>query len=234
MISQVAYQQIYAACGNWINPPNRCYTLANSALNQVGNIDVYNIYDVCGNDNVAVNGSFPLRKQVSALSTHWRAPNPVLRAHLKDPVICVPTALSTEYMDNAQVRAALHLSNSTLRTWGECYGISYSSNLRTLIPTYPKLIANMNVVIYSGDADACVPWNGSYNWTMNLGLKETLPWRPWSVTADGRAWTAGFVTQWGANFTFITIKHAGHMVPQFEPEAGFAFYAAFLKGTVPS
>ena len=31
------------------------------------------------------------------------------------------------------------------------------------------------------------------------------------VNADGRSWTGGFVTQWGKNFTFVTIKHAGHM-----------------------
>jgi len=168
------------------------------------------------------------------LARIWKAPNKVLANHLKDPVICVPTALSTQYMDNTAVRAALHLSNSSLSSWGECYGISYRSNLDTLIPTYPKLIANMNVLIYSGDADACVPWNGSYNWTRNLGLKETVAWRPWSVNADGRSWTAGFVTSWGTNFSFITIKHAGHMVPQFEPEAGYAFYAAFLKGNIPN
>ena len=58
----------------------------------------------------------------------------------------------------------------------------------------------------------CVPWLDSYNWTRSLNLPETQPWRPWRVQADGRSWTGGFLTQWGKNFTFLTIKHAGHMV----------------------
>ena len=82
-------------------------------------------------------------------------------------------------------------------------------------------------------ADGCVPWNGSYNWTRNLGLKEMEPWRPWGVSADGRQWTAGFLTGWGANFTFLTIKHAGHQVPMYEPEAAFTFFSAFLKHMRP-
>ena len=45
--------------------------------------------------------------------------------------------------------------------------------------------------------------------------------------------TGGFVTRWGANFTFVTIKHAGHMVPAFEPEAAITFYSAFLKHQLP-
>jgi len=222
MISQVSYDAVEAACGNWINPPNSSYDAANRALDEVGNIDVYNIYDVCGNDNLVVPAS----------STTLRAPNKAI-SHLRDPVVCVPTALSTAYMNDKSVRAALHVSDSTLQSWGECYGIDYDNNIVSLLPLYPKLIANMNVLIYSGDADACVPWNGSYNWTRNLGIPETTAWQPWMVTAGGNSWTGGFATQWGKNFSFVTIKHAGHMVPQFEPEAAFTFYSAFLKGTIP-
>ena len=92
----------------------------------------------------------------------------------------------------------------------------YNRSIPSLLDTvYPKLIANMNVLIYSGDADACVPWNGSYNWTRHLAqdqqIEESQSWKPWYVNADGREWTAGFVTQWGANFTYVTIKHAGHV-----------------------
>jgi len=222
MISQPAYQAISAACGDWINPPNSCFNLADDAINQVGNIDIYNVYDVCGNDNL----------QAVTESTALRAPNSQI-SKLKDPLVCVPTALSTAYMNDATVRAALHVSNSKLSSWGECYNIRYNTNIVSLLPIYPKLIANMNVLIYSGDADACVPWNGSYNWTRNLGITETLTWQPWMVNSGGNSWTGGFVTQWGKNFSYITIKHAGHMVPQFEPEAALTFYTAFLKGTIP-
>ena len=159
-------------------------------------------------------------------------------------------------MNNDEVKKALHVDKAPVGTWSDCSNIDYHSNLVSLIPTYPKLIANMNVsesnismggvrsraytrcspawrclcqslcmrfvaqvLIYSGDADACVPWNGSYNWTRHLGMEETKAWAPWMVQADGRSWTGGFVTQWGANFTYLTIKHAGHMSDTHQPQA---------------
>ena len=116
------------------------------------------------------------------------APNRAL-SHIADPVWCTPDG-SEDFMNNADVKKALHVDKVPVPHWTDCSGINYDANLVTLIPTYPKLIANMNVLIYSGDADACVPWNGSYNWTRHLGYTETEAWRPWMVTAEGRQWVS--------------------------------------------
>ena len=158
-------------------------------------------YDVCGNDN-----AYRL-STLEASGTHQRAPSPATM--VGDPVVCVPTVLSEDYLSSSVVQKAIHVERAKLSQWGECYDIDYRSNLVSLLPLYPKLISHMNVLIYSGDADACVPWNGSYNWTRNLGLQETQAWRPWTTSGEGRSWVGGFVTAWGANFSFVTIKHAG-------------------------
>jgi len=190
------------------------------------------VYDVCGNDNIAY-------RQASIDSS------PILRApdtpfdNLSDPVVCVPTVLSEDYLSNEAVRKAIHVDTVNRTQWTECYSLRYNRSIPSLLQdVYPRLIANMNVLIFSGDADACVPWNGSYNWTRHVAadqrIDESQAWRPWYVTADGRQWTAGFVTRWGANFTYVTIKHAGHMVAAFEPEAAITFYKAFLKHQLPN
>ena len=57
--------------------------------------------------------------------------------------------------------------------------------------------------------DARVPWVGNEEWTRGMGYPVTEAWRPWDVHVGGRNWVGGFVTQYGANFTFLTIKHAG-------------------------
>jgi hypothetical protein len=33
-----------------------------------------------------------------------------------------------------------------------------------------------------------------------------------------------------ANFTFLTVKESGHMVPQYQPARALAFFQAWVKG----
>ena len=35
------------------------------------------------------------------------------------------------------------------------------------------------VLIYNGDLDPCVPYNGNEEWTRGLGLNQTEAWHPW-------------------------------------------------------
>ena len=65
-------------------------------------------------------------------------------------MICLPDELSSDFMNAAAVQKALHVDSSPVKTWSDCSGIDYNANLVSLLPTYPKLIQNMNVVIYSG------------------------------------------------------------------------------------
>jgi len=39
----------------------------------------------------------------------------------------------------------------------------------------------------------------------------------------------GFVTRYEGDLDYLTIRGAGHMVPQYKPEAASAFLAAWLK-----
>ena len=183
MISRADYEHVYALCGNWINISDQCESAAGNAMNNVGNINIYDVYDTCP-------GFSSRKKSHPALGGRpiMHAPNRAISEHVSDRVDCTPDG-SSDFMNNADVKKALHVDKSPVTQWSDCSGIDYNNNLVSLLPTYPKLIDNMNVLIYSGDADACVPWNGSYNWTRHLGLKETLAWKPWMVNADGRSWT---------------------------------------------
>ena len=188
MISQTAYEHIYALCGDWMDVSRECLTAAQQAIRSVGHIDVYNVYDVCGNDNIRYEPSSLRRSPI------LRAPNALI-SNLSDPVVCVPTVLSEDYLSNEAVRKAIHVDGVNRTEWTECYNLRYNRSIPSLLgDVYPRLIANMNVLIYSGDADACVPWNGSYNWTRHLAaderVRETEAWRPWMVSAEGRQWVS--------------------------------------------
>jgi len=218
MVSEQLWIDIHEECGPTFNSTSKtCRRLIRDGLS-VGNIDIYDVYDVCPGDS-ATSALKSLRAPVGALQ------------HVEDPVVCVDNDLSNQFLDNPEVRKAFHLENSSVTNWQDCSGIDYNSNLPDERPMYAVLIENIRVLIYNGDADACVPWVGNYEWVRSMNIPETSAWHPWQAsTVDGsRSWTGGFVTEYGKNFTFLTIKHAGHMVPQYEPEAAITFYSKFLK-----
>jgi serine carboxypeptidase-like clade 1 len=203
MISQPMWDALISECGPAFNSSSdKCATLIDNANTAVGNIDVYDVYDTC-NDGLA-----PSPPTLRAPSGYWldRADD------LGDAVQCLNAELGRQYFDSPVVRKAWHVDQVKLDHWTTCYNIDYSSTIPDERPMYHTLIANMRILIYNGDADACVPWVGNEEWTRSMGYPVTEAWRPWDVKAAGREWVGGFVTEYGKNFTFLTIKHAGHMV----------------------
>ena len=80
---------------------------------------------------------------------------------------------------------------------------------------YQQLSLHYHVLVYSGGVDACVPYMDSQNAVRSLGFSVKEAWRPWTVDDH----VAGYVTEYSAarRFTFLTVKKAGHMVPQYQP-----------------
>jgi serine carboxypeptidase-like clade 1 len=125
--------------------------------------------------------------------------------------------------------------------WRSCgmHGVRYSTRdaagssiTPTLLPRYPALAEAFRILIFSGDADACVPYTGSEEWTARLaadnGWALTAPWSPWLV--DGQV--AGYATAWGSprGFAWATVLGAGHMVPETRPAPALALFHRFLGG----
>ena len=68
----------------------------------------------------------------------------------------------------------------------------------------------------------------SQNWTVALGFEETQPWRPWTV--DAKQQMGGYVTRYEKDFDFLTIRGAGHMVPEYKSAASLEFVSRWLLG----
>ena len=45
--------------------------------------------------------------------------------------------------------------------------------MATLVPTYLRLIPKLKVLVYNGDIDPCVPYNGNEEWTRGLVRADT-------------------------------------------------------------
>lgn len=66
----------------------------------------------------------------------------------------------------------------------------------------------------------------SYFGQQGLSLVES--WRPW--TLDGHKKQVGYTMQYQGNWTFATIRGAGHMVPMNKPQASLELIASFIRG----
>ena len=99
------------------------------------------------------------------------------------------------------------------------------------------------VLIFNGDADSCVPYIGNEEWTTDLAatgvITETEGWRPWyaptTKNAGGSFAPAGYVTSYAVagtdlDFSFVTVRLSGHMVPNFTPGAALTFFGRYLAG----
>jgi len=216
LFTQDLYNDIVKEC-DWNNPSDKCNALLDEMSLQVNAVNIYDIYYPC------INGG-------AARARSLRAPNPLLeRIGVPGPVECIDGIDASAYLNQAAVRTAIHVANSSVvPEWVICAGINYTPNIPSLLPLYPTLIKNYRTLIYSGDVDACVPYYGTEQWTESLGIPLKQGWRAWMVDQQ----VAGYVTTYDLNgFAFLTIKGAGHMVPEFAPPQALAMFQRFLTNT---
>lgn len=115
---------------------------------------------------------------------------------------------------------------------------SYKSTGPASITLHPELATKLRMLIYNGDADACVPYKGNEEWITSLvtagDLSEAVSWKPW-YNDEWANMPAGYVTSYNVtaaptkDFTFLTIRLAGHMVPTFQPASSLSFFSRFLQ-----
>ncbi|XP_038879948.1 serine carboxypeptidase-like 20 isoform X2 [Benincasa hispida] len=137
--------------------------------------------------------------------------------------------VATTWLNDESVRMAIHAEpQSVIGPWELCtHRISYSHNAGSMIPYHRNLTSQgYKALIFSGDHDMCVPYTGSQAWTSSLGYKIVDEWRPWFSNSQ----VSGYLQGYEHNLTFITIKGAGHTVPEYKPREALDFYSRWLEG----
>ena len=151
---------------------------------------------------------------------------------------CGGMGATSKWITSDETRAALHLKTPGRSRFG------YSTSGPASVTLWPFLATRLRVLIYNGDADGCVPYKGNVEWIGDLetagSLAEKDSWRPWftasSKSNGARLPPAGYVSTYSVpsapklDFSFVTIRLAGHMVPTFQPAASLAFFERFLAG----
>jgi len=80
--------------------------------------------------------------------------------------------------------------------------------------------------VYSGDTDGAVPLIGTRQWIQNLNLGIKQGYTSWYVDDQ----VAGYYLEYNG-LTLVTVKGAGHMVPQWKPVQAWHMIYSFINGT---
>eukprot|EP01125_Pyxidicula_operculata_P016310 TRINITY_DN5596_c0_g1_i1.p2 TRINITY_DN5596_c0_g1~~TRINITY_DN5596_c0_g1_i1.p2 ORF type:complete len:296 (+),score=73.99 TRINITY_DN5596_c0_g1_i1:1990-2877(+) len=139
------------------------------------------------------------------------------------------------WLNLSSVRQALNVPiNSNFFSGDNGVGFNYTSTERNLLPFYESIVkfTNLRVLVYNGDTDpginSFITQDKYFDFFDSVGIPQSSEWRPW--TLDGKIRMGGYVTKYGSNFAYLTIRGSGHMVPEFKPAASAAFLSNWLSG----
>ena len=138
------------------------------------------------------------------------------------------------YLNRKDVMEAIHVTEASAKggKFVDCGGSFGRPVTYTRVPqdetvgVYPHLVGKMRILIFNGDQDNCIPYTQDQAWTAGLGLAELKAWHPWKVDDQ----VAGYATSYASNFTFTTVKGAGHLCPLTQPQRTFAMMDRFVNG----
>ncbi|GMF23537.1 unnamed protein product [Phytophthora fragariaefolia] len=209
-----------------VNCTNHCEeaVLKAHAAADTGEFNHYYIYgDVCHMKN----------NQRNALHEHLlNKVGPKIQTHRGVVGPCAGD-FTDALLNKLEVQQALHIEGDLPMKWVDCQSVISRNYVRTFssLDKYRKLLGNdLEVLIYSGDADSVVNFIGTQRWiTENdgLALKPASPWRAWLGPDDQ---IAGYHQRFELGLTFKTVKGAGHMVPAVRPLHGLHLFDCFLFG----
>ncbi|XP_010557747.1 PREDICTED: serine carboxypeptidase-like 20 [Tarenaya hassleriana] len=254
LISDALFQEVTKACNESFYNPNgpECSEKLAKVDEDVGRLNMYNILEPCYHGNSSLSASdmklpssflqlgiteraLPVRKRMFGRA--WP-----LRAHVRPgkvpnwpqllertSVVCTDDRVATAWLNDPAIRRALHAKEvSEIGSWTLCTGrLDYIHDNANLINLHINLtLSGYRALIYSGDHDMCIPFTGTEAWTRSLGYKVIDEWRPWMSNDQVAGYTQGYEN----NLTFLTIKGAGHTVPEYKPQESLEFYSRFLAG----
>lgn len=213
--------------------PILCQKSLRDVSEQNGNIDPYDIYEALCLETTGMRRSAFLTKLAQS-----SAPLSAHAGHVLEKMQDVNPCESNyaqAYLNLASVQTAIHARPTK---WSECNmqinsDYSRADFLASMLPVHKYLLEhNIRIMIFSGDVDAVVPTHGSRNWIAALEeagtIHKTKTWAPWT---DSTTQVGGYVVRYGPQFTFATVRGAGHMVPATQPLRALDMFSRYLKNS---
>ncbi|XP_064477215.1 lysosomal protective protein-like isoform X1 [Ornithodoros turicata] len=205
-----------------------CAIDVNSARQNMVALNPYNIYAPCERGASDPEIAYIHNAQNLYMRNFSHFSEALEPEHLRAPP-CTNDRSITEYLNRKDVKAALHVEESPLK-WVLCNRVvrlHYAMQYGTMKGWVWKVMntGRVRALIYNGDFDAVCSYIGDEWFVDSLGYEATSGYEPWFV--DGQV--AGYYRTHKGNLTFLTVKGAGHMVPEDKPQEALQMITRFLK-----
>ncbi|XP_056614995.1 cathepsin A-like [Triplophysa dalaica] len=218
-------------CNFYNNSKESCSVLVSHSFNIVYNsgLNEYALYlDCAGGVGFQKSYQRTMMHLFRNFRKHWESNNLVESSPtIKGVPPCINSTAQINWLNRADVRKALHIPD-VLPSWDICsdeVGAKYRTIYETVKKVYQKLLASgLRALVYNGDTDMACNFLGDQWFVEDLGQKATTMYQRWLYDNQ----IAGFYQQFG-NITFLTIKGAGHMVPQWAPGPSLHMLDHFLS-----
>ncbi|CAD6197731.1 unnamed protein product [Caenorhabditis auriculariae] len=205
-----------------------------------GGLNPYDLYRDCDpNPDVNSNRLKHMLKGVAPMSVSYeksfknKTSDKLLKflrknAPLYGDAPCLNDTDVISYMNNPAVRKAINVPFN-LGKWDICSDkvtTTYQKQYGDMAPFIKKIVnAHVRVLLYYGDVDMACNFMMGQQFVDQLGLRRTLRKTPWKFDRQ----IAGFKTLFDG-LTFITVRGAGHMAPQWKaPQMYYAIQQFLLN-----
>ena len=145
---------------------------------------------------------------------------------------CTWGSVLIEWMNKDETRSALHIP-SEIQAWDLCVGPptwNYVRGTKGSQWVYEALKGKYRMLHFSGDTDGAVPTIGTEHWIADMNWPVEKDWAQYNTTVNGTEGLGGYYESYVGNFTFGTVHGAGHMAPQFKPEATYSLVFNWIFG----
>ena len=134
------------------------------------------------------------------------------------------------FLNEVDVQKKLGVYNESIR-WTQCANVNYdmSDSFAFYSETMKDHYNDVKVWVFSGTEDGVLPTLGTLRWIDKLGFNIETKWRQWKVGKQ----VAGYVQKYEEGLVVVTVKGAGHMVPQDQRAAAYNMVTAFFNGVLP-
>ena len=226
------------------NVTHRCNEIRDEIRKNLGGSDIYGIYRICPsrdrislNDPFYLNTKFTMKKTIiERLKEYKYKKNNLYNSNLKDiependvwPYGCGEDLTFDRFLNDPVVKSKLAVYNQSI-LWTQCFGIDYemSESFKFYKETMHKY--NIKVWVFSGTEDGVLPTLGTMRWINKLGFTVETKWKQWKVGKQ----VAGYVQKYQEGLVIVTVKGAGHMVPQDQRASAYNMVTAFFNGVLP-
>lgn len=149
---------------------------------------------------------------------------------------------NVNYLNDLNVQKALHVVDNQATKSKEWLSCNNAINLNwprldwtaNTIPLFSRIAKHSNkpegfkMLVYSGDTDGVCGTSGTQKWVYDV--ENTTLEELWLQLIDDNGQLGGYVTMFTNNFTFATIRFAGHEVPAYQPGRSLLLLQYYLDG----